>query len=335
MTDDTRSLDQLLDALPVDPAPLATIRHDAATARRRRTLAITGIAAATVIAVTGGVAALSGGLGGEGRTTATDPAAQRELADAGGQPCPAGLPQADGSDGFGTNQPAPGSPQLPVADQGWLCRYGAHLGRPGPDEDGGLATWQRDGQPVALDRAAVEELIAAGTPLEPPDVDVPCPADLGYRWLLVTSNGGDLTGVAVDQYGCRNVRITDSPAHVEPGEATGPGTVPGVLEAPDGFAEALAAAYGAGTPTAIAERLTIEMGHCWVEPVAFDGEQWNVPFDDQFGWGGLEPKNWQGTGVMTRVADDEARFDDDGGSSVTFLLVDDPAVTPVEEAICS
>lgn len=82
-------------------------------------------------------------------------------------------------------------------------------------------------------------------------------------------------------------------------------------------------------------RVTIEMNHCWVEPVSFDGEQWNVPFRRQFGWGGLQPRNWQGTGVMVRLGENRARFDDDGGASVVFLPVDDPRVTPVETALCA
>ncbi|MEJ7795382.1 MAG: hypothetical protein WKF50_07510 [Nocardioides sp.] len=336
MTDDTRSLDQLLGAVPVDPVPLARIRHDAAATRRRRTFAITGLAAATVLAVTVGAAALTGVLGGGEESAAIDPAAQRELAAAGGEPCPDVLPRAHGSDGFGSSDPAPDSPDLPAADEGWVCRYQPENGKPGVDEKGSYVSWHREGQPVALDAAQLDNLIPA---LTPPDVQEGgrlCPADLGLRWLLVTSAGGDLTGLAIDDFGCSDVRLTDDPAEVEPGEATQPGLVPGTLTAPDGFADALAAAFESGSePASVTERLTIELGHCFVEPVAFDGEQWNVAFDQQFGWGGLAPRNWQGTGVMTRVADDEARFDDGGGATVRFLAIDDPAVTPVEEAICA
>ena len=81
-------------------------------------------------------------------------------------------------------------------------------------------------------------------------------------------------------------------------------------------------------------RLDVEVNHCFVEPVSFDGQLWNVPFEDQFGWGGLEPENWQGSGVMVRLAEDTARFDDDGGAEVVFKPADDPAVRPVERAQC-
>ena len=335
MNDDTHALDQLLAAVPVDPVPLTRIEHDATAVRRRRTLTIAGVAAATAVVVTGTALALTGtGLGEQDGPTVVDPATRQELAAAGGEPCPSVLPQADGSDGFGTSEPAPDSPDLADADQGWVCLYSPGTGEPGANAGGSYVTWRREGPLVVLDPAKLDALIPTLTPPELPEGGRLCTSDLGPRWLLVTSTGGDLTGIAVDAFGCRNVRITDNPAEVEPGEAAQPGTVPGVLEAPGGLVHALEKAFEASTTTASSERLEIEMGHCYVEPVSFDGKQWNVPFDQQFGGGGLQPRGWVGTGVMTRVDDDEARFDDDGGASVTFLLVDDPAVSPVEQAIC-
>lgn len=84
----------------------------------------------------------------------------------------------------------------------------------------------------------------------------------------------------------------------------------------------------------VSARLKVQINHCFVVPVSFDGKQWNVPFKKQFGWGGPQPKNWQGAGVMVRVAENTARFTDDGGSAVVFKPVNDPAVRPVEKAIC-
>lgn len=82
-------------------------------------------------------------------------------------------------------------------------------------------------------------------------------------------------------------------------------------------------------------RVEIEMGHCFVEPVAFDGEEWNVRFSDQFGWGGLEPRRWQGRGVMVRVDADRAVFADRGGATVEFRPVSHPSVRRVETALCA
>ena len=73
---------------------------------------------------------------------------------------------------------------------------------------------------------------------------------------------------------------------------------------------------------------------CFVEPVWFDGQQWNVPFEAQFGSGGMQPDRWQGAGVMVRTAASEARFEDDGGAIVVFRPVNDPSVRPVETAGC-
>jgi hypothetical protein len=44
-----------------------------------------------------------------------------------------------------------------------------------------------------------------------------CTDELGPRWLIVTESGGDLTGVAVDGFGCNQVRLTDDPRQTEPG----------------------------------------------------------------------------------------------------------------------
>ncbi len=60
-----------------------------------------------------------------------------------------------------------------------------------------------------------------------------CPANLGFRWLLVTSTGGDLTGTAVDDFGCQDVRLTGDPFTSAPGDPQDDGTLAGVLTAPD------------------------------------------------------------------------------------------------------
>jgi hypothetical protein len=93
-----------------------------------------------------------------------------------------------------------------------------------------------------------------------------------------------------------------------------------------------ASASSGSTPASA--RVSVEINHCWVEPVSFDGEQWNVPFENQFGWGGPTPKRWQGAGIMVRAGVNEARFEDDGGATVLFRPMDDPSVRLVEHALC-
>jgi hypothetical protein len=45
----------------------------------------------------------------------------------------------------------------------------------------------------------------------------------------------------VDEFGCGEVRLTDDPFGVSPGESSGAGTVSGVLAAPPGLADRLRA----------------------------------------------------------------------------------------------
>jgi hypothetical protein len=45
----------------------------------------------------------------------------------------------------------------------------------------------------------------------------------------VYTHDGDLTGVVIDDYGCRNVRLTDNPHTTPPGADDQDGTVGGVL----------------------------------------------------------------------------------------------------------
>ncbi|MCW2791423.1 MAG: hypothetical protein JWO76_521 [Nocardioides sp.] len=111
---------------------------------------------------------------------------------------------------------------------------------------------------------------------------------------------------AVLVVGCAAMPEPEPAPHAEPSSASGPASV----------------------------RVRVELGHCFVEPVSFDGEMWNVAFEDQFGWGGVPPRHWRGTGVIERVDDDEARFRDDGGATVVFRPLDDPSVRRVERAPC-
>ena len=68
--------------------------------------------------------------------------------------------------------------------------------------------------------------------LEPIESNQVCNMDLGPRFMLVYRHGTDLTGVSVDDYGCKDVRLTDDPFTTVVGEATQGGTVRGVLQAP-------------------------------------------------------------------------------------------------------
>ncbi len=151
-----------------------------------------------------------------------------ELSEAGGRPCPKRLPVAEdpSGHGFGIEEEAERAPTFRDAHKAWTCRYDPVDGETTPD-GGTTLEWKRAGkpQPVAdLDglRSALDELV-------PADPERMCTMDLSSRWMVVLSHDGDLTGVVVDDYGCREVRLTDDPHATPPGADGQDGVVGGVL----------------------------------------------------------------------------------------------------------
>lgn len=79
---------------------------------------------------------------------------------------------------------------------------------------------------------------------------------------------------------------------------------------------------------------TLEVGHCWVEPVVAEGRTWDVTREDQFGWGGPAPQRLvlepaPGTGRATTsgelsVAGDVAVYVDRSGVRLTLVPDGDP-----------
>lgn len=176
---------------------------------------------------------------------AVDPPADRpdELAAHDGEVCPTELPEAGDEHGFGTREPAGSAPTLATPDQAWVCVYdGTDVA--GEGADGASYAWVRREEAAAVPDADLPDLAADLDALEPAPDDRMCTADLGPRWMLVTAVDGDLTGVVVDGFGCREVRLTDEPFTTVPGEASASGTVPGVLTGPDGLLPALEAVVG-------------------------------------------------------------------------------------------
>ena len=92
-------------------------------------------------------------------------------------------------------------------------------------------------QPVAAQKLArLQRALAA---LAPADSERACTSDLGPRWMVVSSHDGDLTGAVVDDYGCRDVRLTDDPHETPPGEDDQGGVVGGVLQGGSALLDAL------------------------------------------------------------------------------------------------
>ncbi len=207
------------------------------TARRR---APAGLLAAVLSASL----LLSGCGGDDDRSQAVDPVVT-ELAAHDGIPCPDELPQLDGPDtGLGGDNPAGAAPQLQDVEKAWICQYSPKDAAPGPEGDGNPWTWPLEGKPHPVEPSLIQDLKVSLSQLVPPAADLICTADIGQRWMLAYSTGGDLTGVVVDDFGCRSVRLTNEPFESVPGLASVGGIVPGYLTGPDTLLAQIKAAAG-------------------------------------------------------------------------------------------
>ncbi len=160
---------------------------------------------------------------GTSETTADPPSVRSdEFAEVDGEPCPTSLPMGDDPSGygFGVEEPALELPNLLEPQEAWVCGYS--------QEDSGA--WKRFGEPSAVPADDLPDLRAALDELALVDRDQACTADLGPRWMVVYAHDGDLTGVVVDDYGCRTVRLTDKPHETPPGADGQEGTVSGTLD---------------------------------------------------------------------------------------------------------
>ncbi len=153
--------------------------------------------------------------GASGSSPEASPTASDELARHDGRPCPTQLPAEEGR----ATEPASGVPELPAFTRAWVCRYQ-------------VETWTLAGEPLEVPHAALAEVETALGALAPAPADQMCTMDLGPRYLLVLSDGRDLTGIVVDAYGCRDVRLTDDPHSTPAGRSMAPGVPAGVFTAP-------------------------------------------------------------------------------------------------------
>lgn len=173
--------------------------------------------------------------------TADDPAVRpNEFTDAGGRPCPKELPIGDdpSGHGFGIEEAADELPALLEPREAWVCQFNTFdVGR--APSGGVIYGWRRAGEPMPVAAADLPDLQAALDELEPADRSRGCTADLGPRWMVVYGHDGDLTGVVVDDYGCRDVRLTDNPHITPPGADDQDGTVGGVLDGGAAILDAL------------------------------------------------------------------------------------------------
>jgi len=173
--------------------------------------------------------------------TADNPTVRpNELADAHNRPCPLALPIGDdpSGHGFGVEEAATEFPDLLEPQQAWVCLYNAVDVATTPN-GGVIYGWRRAGKAQPVAAAEIPDLQAALDDLGPADRSGGCTSDLGPRWMIVYNHDGDLTGVVVDDYGCRDVRLTDDPHVTPPGADDQDGTVGGILDGGSVILEAL------------------------------------------------------------------------------------------------
>ena len=146
-------------------------------------------------------------------------------------PCPRQLPEPadDGGYGFGTDAAAEDSLALPEIDRAWVCRYDA-VDQPARNQNGSFFLWERATRPAPVPSSELSRLVESVEALTPPAGDQACTADLGPRYLLVLATPEDrLVAASVDDYGCREVRLTADPWGGAPGETPAAGVPEGVL----------------------------------------------------------------------------------------------------------
>ena len=201
-------------------------------------------AQASVLAATL-IAPFLSGCGGDDEPTAVDTSDSvvDELAAHDGKACPDTLPPA--ADGVTADQPATTVPELPAIEEAWVCQYSPTDAQVGSDGSGSPFDWALEGERHPVDAGLVKDLEASLAELAPPAESQLCTADLGPRFMLAyAAEGGDLTGVVVDDFGCQGAQLTDEPFETVPGAASGDGLVPGILIAPAGLLDQLKAVAG-------------------------------------------------------------------------------------------
>lgn len=172
------------------------------------------------------------GLQWPGTSTADKPEVRPyELAEADNRPCPKELPVGEdpSGHGLGVQDVADESPTLLRPNEAWVCQYDP-FDASTTTSGGAIYEWRRTGQPTPVASADLPRLRDALDALDPADRSEGCTADLGPRWMVVYNHDGDLTGLVVDDYGCRDVRLTDNPHATPPGADDQEGTVGGILD---------------------------------------------------------------------------------------------------------
>lgn len=122
--------------------------------------------------------------------------------------CPARLPEPSS----GTT-PADAVPPLPDAARAWVCGYARKVG----------GSWELVTPVEAVAPTRLNAVASALDGLAPGADETVCTQEVGPRYLLVLADetSTDVTGVLVDEFGCRHVRVADEPATTPVGGVLG------------------------------------------------------------------------------------------------------------------
>lgn len=190
---------------------------------------------ALVLAV--GLAACSNGSGSSSEPAADDRARSTAEPNRITRPCPDELPQAISSAGE-MSRVAKRKPRLPRPQRAWVCVYRAANATDPSRPAGATLRWVRRQAPVRVEHDELRTYQRELDRIEPADDGRVCRSDLGPRYVLAYADGAEVLGVIVDDFGCQDVRLTDS---IE-------ASVPGVLQSSPRLLRALKATSGHGTP---------------------------------------------------------------------------------------
>lgn len=81
--------------------------------------------------------------------------------------------------------------------------------------------------------------------------------------------------------------------------------------------------------------ITLPVGHCWIDPVRFDGMLWAVVRRDQFGYGGGTPNHLEGRGRLTRLSETRSLYRDDGGPVLRLVPATQPMAASVFKGVAN
>lgn len=112
------------------------------------------------------------------------------------------------------------------------------------------------------------------------------------------------------------------------------GCTTGATRAGEGSPPAVSQSSAIASP-AVAPRVVLDVGHCWVGYLRHDGETWALTKRQQFGYGGGMPQGFRSKGQVSRISDSRLLYVDSSGQRLVFIPVDSPEAYTTEGLVCA